>query len=169
MQPAHAVLQDLFCALLDRAHAGQSKHQGPRPEVGREHAPQRSPSQNTIDHFQGSLQCNVQGSLQHERDIAAALASADQAAVDDLDAGAAEAGIRRPVTQSHGLDGTGTTDGSPDLLHDEAAEVERYHVAEATTNLAAVLINHVLSQVRTPALGHTFMTQSCDCFVARTC
>lgn len=149
MQPAQAALQDLFCALLDRAHARQCKHQPPRPEVGREHAPQRSPSQNTTDHFQGGLQ----GSLQHERDIVAALADADPPAVDDLTAGAAEAG--RPDTQPHGSDGNGTADGSPDLLHDEAAEVERHRAAEATTNLAAFMINHALAQVRIPELGQS--------------
>lgn len=125
VQPAQNALQHLFCVLLDRSRAAQATRQAQQMQPhDRQHTPRSAPSPIAAKH--------ISPSLQHERDIEAALAVADRATSDTL----------QPESE---MGGPGAD--APNLLADVAAEVERYHVAEATTNLAALMINHVLAQV----------------------
>ena len=76
------------------------------------------------------------GHLRHDLELAAALANGEQVAVAAL--GESSDGGGTPPASCH-VCGHGATS--------EAAEMERYHAAEAVTNLAAFLMNHILQQV----------------------
>lgn len=127
VQPAQAALQRLFGTLLPRSHAAQQKRQA--GSVLLHHGPGAA----AIAPFpagQGT------GHLQHDLELAAALANGEDAPDPHRDSMAEDAANPAGPGQDNGCS-TG----------DHSAELEVYWVAEATTNLAAVLINHALQQV----------------------
>eukprot|EP00892_Ulva_mutabilis_P008678 jgi/Ulvmu1/6182/UM028_0038.1 len=128
VQPAQTALHGLFSALLSRAHAAQRRrhvltHQQSSDVAYTPTAP--------FPAGQGT------GHLQHDIELAAALADGEDTP---------DAGRDGPVDRAGKPAGAGKAGGC--ATDDQATELECYQVAEAATNLAAVLINHTLQQCK---------------------